>query len=67
MKNPQWKNLNTSQKFLVIITSIFILSTVIDMSMYIHYKSKKAEAEYRIKKNEADKVQPMPFILRYSF
>lgn len=64
MKNPQWKNLNTSQKFLVIITSIFILSTVIDISMYIHYKSKKAEAEYRIKKNEANKIEPMPVLLQ---
>lgn len=67
MNTIEWKKLNTSQKFLLIITAIFLLSTVIDISMYIHYKSKKAEAEYRIKKNEADKVQPMPFILRYSF
>jgi nitric oxide reductase large subunit len=64
MKNPEWKKLNTSQKLLVIITSIFILSTVIDISMYIHYKSKKAEAEYRIKANEANKIEPMPFLLQ---
>lgn len=64
MNTLEWKKLNTSQKFLVIITSIFILSTVIDISMYIHYKSKKAEAEYRIKKNEANKLEPMPVLLQ---
>lgn len=64
MNTLKWKELNTSQKFLVIITSIFILSVVVDICMYIHYKSKKAEAEYRIKANEANKIQPMPFLLQ---